>query len=711
MKAIYNAASAMSFGLLLQGVAHAQSTAPQTREGAHIEDIVVTAQRRNERLQDVPIAVAAMSGTELQARGINSTEALAAVVPGLTVTTAGPSGKLFIRGIGADAGDPANEPSVATYVDGVYVAAPSATIFEFSSVEQVEVLKGPQGTLFGRNATGGVVLVKTKDPSFTPGGSVELGYANYDTFTASAYLTAPITDKVAFNIAGQVRDQGDGFGRNLVRGDKTYIRDDLSIRAKLLFEPSEDTHILLAGDYDRMNTSGNDYQGPQGSIGLDGQLIDLAPYDTINGAVSRTNIRNYGGSLTVEHDFGGAALKSISAYRRVRGPENDSDLDKSPAPIALSDLVIMQRAYSQELHLASTGNGPFKWLLGAYYFDTKAGYDPAGFDGTDFGIRVNVTGLVYTKSLATFAQGTYALTPELNVTAGFRYTWDRQKHRTMTEAPLLGVLVPWETDRQKVSKPTWRLAVDYKFTPDILGYVSYNRGIKSGGYSPLEAASSPLDNFAPERLDAYEAGLKTELLDRRLRFNLSAFWYDYKNIQVFITKGASSYTESGGAARIRGFDVDVQAIPTEGLTLTAGLSFTDGKYTDFPNATSYAPTGGAATVVNAGGNRTVNTPRWTANSTINYEIPLSFGKLILSGSASYTGKYYFSADNRAAQEDVFLLNSRLRWESEGSRYNVSIWGKNLTDKRYLAGFNISNYGDLIQFSAPRAYGVTVGTTF
>ncbi|MGE4431260.1 MAG: TonB-dependent receptor [Sphingobium sp.] len=700
-------------GLAMQDGALAQSPQATDRMAGqpHVGDIVVTAQRRNQRLQDVPIAVAAVSGEQLQARGITSTESLAAAVPGLTVTTAGPSGKLFIRGIGADAGDPANEPSVATYIDGVYVAAPSAAIFEFNSVEQIEVLKGPQGTLFGRNATGGVVLIRTRDPSFDASASAEIGYANYDTFTANAYVTAPLSDTVAFNLAGQFRDQGDGFGRNLVRGDKTYVRDDLSIRGKLLFQPSDATKIVLAGDYDRLNTSGNDYQGPQGTVGADGQVIDLRPYDTVNGEVSRTNIRNYGGSLTIEQDLGFASLKSISAYRRVRGPQNKSDLDKSPAPIALSDLVLTQRSYSQELHLASNGSGPFTWLAGAYYFDTTAGYDPAGFDGTDFGIRVDVTGLVYTKSLAAFAQGTYALTPELNVTAGFRYTWDRQKHRTMTESPLLGVLVPWETDRQRIQKPTWRLAVDYKFTPNILGYMSYNRGVKSGGYSPLEAASSPLDNFAPERLDAYEAGFKTDLINRQLRFNLSAFWYEYKNIQVFITKGASSYTESGGAARIKGFDMDLQAAPSDRLTFTAGIAYTDGKYTDFDNATAYLPTGGAASIVNATGNRTVNTPKWTVNSTINYAVPLASGTLAFSGSAAFTDKYFFTADNRAMQDDVLLLNSRIRWESEDEKLSLSVWGRNLTDERYYAGFNISNYGDLIQFSAPRTYGITVGTRF
>ena len=180
---------------------------------------------------------------------------------------------------------------------------------------------------------------------------------------------------------------------------------------------------------------------------------------------------------------------------------------------------------------------------------------------------------------------------------------------------------------------------------------------------------------------------------------------------MFITKGASSYTESGGAARIRGFDVDLQAVPAEGLTLTAGFAYTDGKYTDFGNATSYAPTGGAAVVVDATGNRTVNTPRFTANSSVNYEVPLASGKLTFSGSASYTGKYYFTADNRATQYEVFLLNGRVRWETDNERLSVSLWGKNLTDERYFAGFNISNYGDLIQFTAPRTYGVTVGTKF
>ncbi|MET0656949.1 MAG: TonB-dependent receptor, partial [Steroidobacteraceae bacterium] len=560
----------------------AAETAEDSKGG--LEEIVVTAQRREERLQDVPIAVVALSSDALQAKGVSSTEALAAAVPGLTFTRIGASGTPFIRGVGSSAGDPSSEPSVATYVDGVYIASPNVNLFEFNAIEHLEVLKGPQGTLFGRNATGGVIQVQTKDPSFEPAADISLGYGNYETKSAAAYVTAGLSDTIAFNLAGSIRDQDDGYGDNQLLGVDTYVRDEQNIRGKLLFKLSDDTQVMLAGDYLKVDSTGEDYKLPNGAIGRDGAVVQLDRYDTQNGLIEKTDTKSRGGALTVDHDWGAVRIKSITAYRKATGV-NIPDVDMVPDPYFDAILDLDQDNWSQEFHLASSGDSRVTWLLGAFYYDSTAGYSPASLSGTDLGgIVLDIYGKVRTKSASVFAQGTTEIAQDTNLTLGLRYTHEKQEYTAKTDSSV-GLLAPEDSVDQSFDDPTWRIAIDHKFTPDVLAYVSYNRGIKSGGYGPL----SPLDTaaFDPEQLDAYEVGVKSELLDRRLRLNASAFWYDYKDIQVQIVQGSSTFTQNAASARIRGIDLEMQAALGAHFTLSGNLAYTDGEYEDYENAGSY----------------------------------------------------------------------------------------------------------------------------
>ena len=683
-------------------------TASASKTAIQVEEIIVTAQRREERLQDVPIAVVALSPEALQAKGVTSTEGLSAAVPGLTFTRVGASGTPFIRGVGSSAGDPSSEPSVATYVDGVYIASPNVNLFEFNAIERLEVLKGPQGTLFGRNATGGVIQVRTKDPSFAPEADLSVGYANYDTKSAAGYVTAGLSDAIAFNLAGSIRDQDDGYGNNRLSGVDTYVRDEQNIRGKLLFRLSDETQVMLAGDYLKVDSTGEDYKLPNGAIGRDDSVTDLGRYDTQNGFLAKTDTKSRGGSLTVDHDWGSIRFKSITAYRKATGV-NAADVDLVPDPYFNVYSRLTQDNWSQEFHLASSGDARVTWLVGAFYYDSSAGYSPLQISGTDLGgLTLDIYGDVRTKSASVFAQATTEIAPRTNLTLGLRYTDEKQEYTAKTDSDV-GLIAPEDSVDQSFNDPTWRIALDYKFTPDILGYVSYNRGIKSGGYGAL----SPVDTaaFDPEQLDAYEVGVKSELLDRRLRLNASAFWYDYKDIQVQIVQGSSTFTQNAASARIRGIDLELQAALGERFTVSGNLAYTDGEYRDYENAGSYGLGVGPLLTIDASGNDTVRTPDLSGSLTLDYRMPISTGTLLSSLTVAQNGKFYWAADNERKEDAYTLVNASVRWLSSEEKYSVTVWGKNLTDEEYRSMLSESSYGDLTRQGDPRTYGVTLGVSF
>ena len=688
----------------------AQPSPAAAASGTKVEEIVITAQRREQNLQDVPIAVTALTGNALALRGLTSTESLSAAVPGLSFTRTGASGTPFIRGIGSQAGDPSSEQSVATYIDGVYIASPNVNIFDLDSVDHIEVLKGPQGTLFGRNATGGVIQIQTRDPGKDPTAEFTAGYGNYQTWTGSAYASAPLTDALRFNVAAQFRDQGEGWGRNVTKNVDTYKHNDRSVRAKLVFEPTPDTKVLLAADYSWLRSTGTNYRLPNGIIARDGSVFNLPPFDSEGGIAvpERTDTNNRGVSLTITHDFGPFGIRSISAYRKATG-ENDVDVDAVPGNYLNAYLHLYQRNYSQEIHFTSRPSSPVTWLVGAYYYDSRAGYSPVYLDGIDVGgVTLAITGLIHTKSASAFAQFTAPIFADTNLTAGIRYTDERQSFYSRTDLVTPPVNLAEGSAKQSFKKPTWRVSLDHKFTNDVMMYISYNRGIKSGGFSPLGSPATA--SFKPERLDAYEVGLKSELFDKMLRLNGSAFWYDYKNIQVQVVNGAATFTQNAASARIKGFDFDAELKPVDHLTITGGLAYTDGKYLSYLNASSYTPAG-VPLVVNASGNRTVKTPKISGTASATYVVPIADGSVAATATVIHSGKFYWAADNRPFQPAYTLLNASLRWNAPGNRYSVTVWGRNLFDKHYLSIQSESSYGDLLLDAEPRTFGVTLGAKF
>lgn len=686
------------------------------RADAGSGDIIVTAQRREQRLQDVPVTISAINGSTMENTGITGTSQLQSIVPNLVVYKSTGAAAPFLRGIGTASGDINTEASVAIYIDGVYQPSTFANVFEFNGIERIEVLKGPQGTLFGRNATGGVVQVITKTPSFSREMSFNVGYGNYDTVKAQAYLSGGLTENLAANIAIQYSDQGDGWGRNITRNEKDFYANDFNVRGKLLFTPGDNTEITLAGNYSDFTHNNVSAQNPPGATLPSGQGF-LGRYITAGNDEWQAEGESYGASLTATHDFGGFQIRNIAAYSKFTGTQV-LDQDVSPLPLVFGDFNIGTRMISNEFHVLAPSGSDFQWLAGVYYYNYNSAIQPTSITGLVFAPLpgVSIFGKDEVRSISGFAQGTYPVTDKLSVTAGLRYTRDKVTYTGSQAIFGTNIFIEPEQTKSRVSKkPTWRLSLDYKFTPDVLGYISYNRGVKTGGFA-LGTAPSVNRGFEPEQLDAYEVGLKTQLFDRKLTFNTAAFYYDFKNIQFQRVIAGVVETVNGPSAKLYGLEGDLSGRVTENLTLRASAGYLHTRIGDFPGApnTNRLPNGrndfGDPTY-NAKGNRMPNAPKFSGNVGFEYRQPVDGGALRLSSNLSYSSKAYTELDNRLFNRSYEMLSASLGWEGDNG-LRVSVWGNNLTKTyNYVFLVGVAGQSDIAIPSAPRTYGVTLGYDF
>ncbi|WP_420145559.1 TonB-dependent receptor [Sphingobium sp.] len=715
---------ALATGMFGASFAHAQATADQRG----IEDIIVTAQKRSESLQKVPITVSAISAVTADALGIKDTTDLQFATPGLVMHHGGYSMTPTLRGIGTEAGSAGQESPIATYVDGVYLVSASSSIFSLSNIERVEVLKGPQGTLFGRNAVGGVINIITKQPSHTPEIKATAGYGNYDTAEAGLYATTGLTDAIAADVSVFWRHQYDGYGRvvaapgqvNPAAGKPTFLSKEFAIRSKLLVTPGDSTDITIAMDYsDGENALGTARRLLPGTRAAANVIPnDVGPvggfWDVRSDYYPQTaKYKAWGISGTIDHDFGWANVKSITAYRRP-DVNSSGDQDSVEAPLFNAFTPTKLRQFSQELQLLSSDSSKVKWILGLYYLN--ADYDAEfQYIGSLFGpnrydsfqiVDVHPT----TKSLAGFGELTIPLGDSTRVTAGARYTYDKQHidGQTLNNA---GPVPRSQVDKsQSFSKPTWRLSIDHEFTPTLMAYASYNRGFKSGVYS----STAPTDPaVSPTTLDAYELGFKSQLFDNQVRFNASAFYYDIKDIQLTILNpggGASLVLLNAAAGQVKGVDVDIEAVPLQNLTLRLGGEYLDTEYKDFKNAPVGVvnPNGGVIiNRVDASGSDFVYAPKWTFNASALYDIPTQVGDFNLSVNyykqSSFLG--YFDSFRQSGYD---LINASAGWTSSNGRWNVKFWGKNLANEKYYNHIAIGTRRAAGSPGAPRTYGITIG---
>ena len=717
----------------------ASNAQAQGDESAKVEEIVVTAQRRSESLQEVPIAVSAITAAKLDAVGISSTQALGLVTPGLNMTQTSGYVQPRIRGIGSTVNGPGFEPPIATYIDGVYMAAAPASLMTLNNISRVEVLKGPQGTLFGRNATGGLIQVVTKDPQQTPSGDVKLSYANYENVTADAYVTGGITDALAADLALRYEHQGDGWGTNIGTGKAIGSLDhDFAGRAKLLFQPTDETDIRLAVDYaDR--TSSRQPQKPIDRFRpitfnnpLFGGPFPLGgDYDISSDIDPVSKLKAGGVQLQINHQMGGVSLQSITAFRKS---EYDLLLDVDYVPIKITQLhdVAKNRQLSQEFQISSAEAGPLQWVAGLYYFRSNDKNDPELFD---FGptlispvpftpVQIHVEDRQLTNSYAGYAQATYEFLPDTNLTLGARYTYEEKRVSGSQDFSIAGFLaattpVPDPAlglpDELTFKRFNYRIALDHKLTPDNMIYASYSTGFKSGGFNLNQPNDAP---YRPESIGALEVGLKSELLDHRVRLNTSGYRYIYKNVQVgrYINSNTSIY--NGARAKVYGFDLEGEFVVSDPLSLSAGFAYTHARFESFPIADFVVPVNGCVPVfggvcTGSADDKTLPfTPTTSFNIGADYRVDIPGGSSLMLNATYYrSGRFYGASDNVTVQPAYDMVNASATWTDPSEHLAVRVWGKNLGDTLYTTTILESTSADVFAYGEPRTYGITVGYHF
>lgn len=790
--------------------------------------IVVTAQRRDATLQNTGAAVSALSGDKLEEQGITSLESLGVALPGVQISQYQGDSSVFVRGIGTPIIVGGGESSTATYVDGVYISRPSAAGVSFFDLELVQVLRGPQGTLYGRNATGGSVLLASNAPSDVFGGEASLTYGNYDRVRLKAAIEGPLADDLLTGRLAVQFERRDGYT------DVTYpdgrVRDvedkqDITVRARLQIRPSDALTIDLIGDYYSADDAASVFH--YGGRGYADLLADPSQYYTdffsgilpwlsivSTGRQSPVNSRDQFGDLDyfneptiwaltgkATYDLNGYTLQSITSYRDTQ-TRFLTDIDTTDA--FASSLLRSEDhwQFSQDFQINSPVGERLEWILGASYFREKndvgnefdGPFFPLIFQGlsaqlpflgipaTGYGpdcceLRLNCE--TETEAIAAFVDVRFALTDALLVAAGVRYT--DEKRGGAQEFGVFGSPVPNATlgaldffnvaELDDASFDSWtpKFALEYRPNDQLFFYGSVGKGFKSGGFNIGSPQNEP---YRPEKIWSYEIGARAELFDRRVRFGLTGFKYDYSDLQVQDSVGQSTIIRNAGSADIKGIEFDTAARVTNAFEVNFAVSWLDAKFGDFALAEPNRPviynpfTPGVAPVaaplidpatgqafagsevigfdpvfglvpvgapagftpgdpfiqsyqarVSLAGNRLPRAPEWKVNLGAQYVVDLPSGSITLRGDYAWQSQIFFTAYNlpTVAQDDFGILNARISYESEDENWQISAFIDNASNTTALTNAVITGqvYGGIVigNLLPPRTFGMEVAFAF
>lgn len=697
------------------GAAQPEAVAEMAQETVGEGDIIVTAQRRSQRLVDVPISVSAASSEDLERAGPASLENLTKVTPGVYLQRASYGLSPTVRGIGSTLPTSSGEQTVAVYVDEIYYAIPTGNVFDLGSVAGVEVLKGPQGTLFGRNATGGAILIRTLDPGLDVAGRFNVSYERFDQIRSNGYINVPLGDVAAFNASVAYRHSR-GYVRDLRSGAITNGGDSFVGRAKLLLQPTDNFSIVfVAAHADFDDPTGTDIRNlkPARLVAALGGPIAVDRYHSSLNTQQYIRTRTEEYSARAKLDIGGGTLSSFTALikNRLHGL---SDLDGSYVD-QNAELRTNQKTFTQEVNFASDDAKPLSYVAGLYYFRSTGGLPY---------IIQNGAPLYFNRfrdsAVAAYIDGTYRI-GDLSAIAGLRYTHEKRNAETgfgATEATGRVGRVQDGSDSQW----TPRFGLSYAVGSRANIYATYSKGFKSGRFD-RSTATGP--GVAAEKLDAFELGFKTA--SRDFSFNAAAFYYDYKDQQVNATvtlPGGGIVTQLFNAPKSEsyGAEADTSFTVSENFDLRAAVAYTRSKYVEFANAPIYVddPTNpvtlGGLLYVNVSGDvsgRTmVRSPKFTASGTARFHTPVGDGdELEITLSPYYSSRVYFNFDNSLSQKPYFTLDGAVTLTLD-ERMKVSLFGRNLTDKIYRIGGSQNVLSlDTASFAQPRTYGVSLGYSF
>ena len=723
--------AALLASIALSGVAWTAPAAAQTATTASDESeggdvIIVTARRREENLLDVPIAVSAFSGESLEMRGALDITEIGNITPNTTLETSRGSNSTlsaFIRGIGQQ--DPVSgfEPGVGIYLDDVYLNRPQAGVLDIYDVERIEVLRGPQGTLYGRNTIGGAVKYVTKRLPQEFSLSARATVGTYKQADGVLTVSAPIGD--VLRVGGSVaRLSRGGFGDNLTTGLENYNKDLWAARGTVeLGGYGAPVSIRINGDYT------HDKSDPRGGHRLIRGLQSGAPvldnvYDTRGGLVDpKQDIEAYGLSMNIAVDLSDAlTLRSISAWRK---DDTFTPIDFDALPAADVDVPggYFNEQISQEVQLLVDA-GPFSGMVGAYYLDATADtlFDVRLFT-TLAGLTAFTKAAVDTETYAVFGDFTYNFTDQLSLSVGGRYTWDERTANILRQnylgggSPFFGGAgVPFGgastnfNGKRSFKKFTPRVSISFKPSPDHNIYASFSQGFKGGGFDPRGVGTNAPDlngngirgendevaaflSFRPESVDSYEVGYKGNLFDGGLTFALAGFYADYSDVQIpgsvaCIVGGLPSFcgvTSNAGKATFKGVELEFNArlgesFATDGdrLNLLGAVGYIDAQFDEYITNIASVPTDVAAF------RNVQNTPKWTASATLAYLTPVGAGRLNLGTTVSYRSRTsQFEIPNPYIDQSSYaLVDASLVYTSPDDRWSIGLHGKNLTDKEY-----------------------------
>jgi iron complex outermembrane receptor protein len=731
-----------SISALAAGNAMAQTAKPD--ETMMITEVVVTAQKREQKLQDVPIAVSVVGEADLQRRNIGNIDQLKLVVPSFEATSFGVS----VRGVGTSTFSTSIEPTVSTVLDGVVLGRPEMALGSFYDVARVEILRGPQGMLFGKNASAGLVSITTNAPKLGRLEAIANINAGQDGYNKSdATVNLPLGDKAALRIGGFV-NKLDGVLNNKKDGRSFNGNDEWGGRAKLLWRPSDTVDVLLTADYAKQDQSitWSPYKlNPTGAMGLAllacGVKASADNTDLCIDGAQYKDREGYGFSAQVDWSLpGGLTLTSITAGRRDFDFSN-GDSDSLPVNILNTNISNQDlRQVSQELRLASPTGGALEYVAGLYYYRQKTDQvtDQTGTFGVSPVPIINSTinSLVDTESYAVFGQANYQLNDKLALIGGARLTHDKVglNFRQFTRAGFFGIN-PTVTfiDTATKTNVSWRVGAQYQFAPRTMGYATVSRGYKGPGFNQTGVSSATVkQEVGPEIPTSYEVGVKATLLGGLAVLNVAAFSTKFDDYQAqtvdFTLTPAAFRTINAGVLKTRGLEADLTAVLAPGLLVTASAAYIDAQYGKFaPISCDPLTTPSGCVLIapglygfDASGKSLSGSSKWKTSFAAVYERPIGHG-LQLNASADYGWRDGYNAtatdDPNTRIDSYGVLGAQLGVGAENDTWRIAVWGKNLTDKRYpsaLFGTPFGGKGDYSQVltgDAFRRYGVTLNLRY
>jgi iron complex outermembrane recepter protein len=697
-----------------------------------LQEVIVTAQKRAENVNTVPIVISVLTNQDLIETGIDSTQQLEWATPGLVFGNTNGFAEPYIRGIGSDLITPGQDSPVGFYLDGVYLPFASSLLQQFGDVSRIEVLKGPQGTLYGRNTTGGAVNIITRDPEQTFSADASVSAGNLGYAKATTYVTGGLTDQLSANFAG-VYTIHNGFFTVLNNGDHLDNLDQFGLRGKIKYEIDDGWNVVFAGDYvEKHDSSDAVYTALVGSNTPlpPGVGPAFRPYDTYTDLdpPPHRSATDFGSNLTVHGHMSWADFTAITGFRDDY-LVSSSDGDATSLPLYAYQAIEGEQQFTQEVQLTSSGPSPLQWIGGLYFLKANAFEGPvnvwAGVPITD-PPSVVVGGRTHISSYAGYGQASYELPYGFKLIAGLRTSYEQRQLTAQTEGttnfldpavraamglPPLDASKSWTTTKPKATLQ-WE-------NPGQLLYASYSTGFKAGSYNLLSPSSpGPLD---PENIKAYEVGGKHDLpFLNQGHVDWAIFYYNYSNMQVSVqdpATGGQDASQNAATSINKGVDLDLAVPIVRNLMATIGMEYLEARYESYPNAAvdnivdGELDTAAYTKSVDASGNREERSPLLTSTVQLRWLLPISTGNISTTATYYHNSGFYFDAGNEFQQKSYNLANFYIQYAPQGNRWSVAAWINNAFNATVLGGVATSPYVVGGFYNDPRLFGLSASVHY